>query len=196
MNRSTSTLLAPLSLFAAVSLTAPSAHAQNLLVNGNFQAGAQNNTLPGWSITPGSFSGVTFVPQHNSYAAWVYNTARANLWQTFDTVPGNTYQLEVFMWAETFGGGWTSINVDGRDPFWWGFLTNAPSRNWFRYDFVATGTTTTLNLEFRTPAVGVMYIANASVIDITIPSPGAAALLGLGGLIATRRRRRCGPACA
>ncbi len=190
MNRSISKLLAPMSLFATVALTAPNAHAQNLLVNGNFQAGAQTNTLPGWSITPGGFSGVSYIPQHNSWAAWIYNLSLGNLSQTFSTTPGNTYQFEFYMWAEMFGGGWTSINIDGGQPFWWGFLTNAPSRNWFRYEFVATGTSTTLNIGFRsTPNLGVIYVADASVVELVVPAPATLPVL-LGAMAVSARRRR------
>ncbi|MFZ4574478.1 MAG: DUF642 domain-containing protein [Phycisphaerales bacterium] len=121
--------------------------------------------------------------------------SQATISQSFQTVIGEMYELSFCIGAsdDQLPAATIGVRLDGASPLLNTALTPpAPAFNivWApqSFAFVADATTTTLSFQ------GLSGIDdNASYVDscsvVLVPAPGAAALVGLAGLIGLRRRR-------
>ena len=179
INRS---ILPLLTLCLGILLTCSASPAANLLVNGDFATG----DLTGWTVNaPPGQVGVSYSTVVNSNAVYAAdNNQTGYLSQTFATNIGDTYDVSFLSWADVLGGGYTTDNINGGSPFFYGFLITPPSRDLISTEFVATSTSTTLNIGFQTqPGEGTAWFADASVTDATVPEP-ACLPLALSGVLA------------
>ncbi|MBY0307676.1 MAG: PEP-CTERM sorting domain-containing protein [Phycisphaerales bacterium] len=186
MNLTNTRTISLLSVCLGAALACSNVHAQNLLVNGNFGTG----DLTGWTVT-NAFAGVSSFPGRGVGVAVAANYG-GTLSQTFSTITGNTYRIQYYSWGEQFQGNYHRLDVNGT-TLWSGFLVTAPSAFAFDTQFQATGSLTTLNLNFQTvPGYGAIWFSDVRVTDVTVvPAPAALPLMA-GGLAtgALRRRRR------
>lgn len=188
MNAFHRTLPAMLTVGLCLFATAPAAKA-NLLVNGDFASG----DLTGWTVTGTSAQvGVSYNPVVSGNAVYAAdNNEMGYLSQTFTTKVGDTYALSFLTWTDLLGNGYTSDNINNAAPFFSGFVIDKPSRDWVNTQFVATTTSTTLNIGFKTnPGEGTMWIADAEVHDVTTPEPATLSAAGILTLLGLRRTRR------
>jgi hypothetical protein len=153
MKRSLRLQLALCALAASAFTFAPSASAQNLIVNGGFEDG-----FASWTLTPGTFSFAgndpMFAHQGNGFANLEATGFVASLSQSFNTVVGQTYSISFFLandvpiqpfsFSATFGptGGSTAPQYT---------LTNTGMFGYTRisFDAVASSTNSTLRFDFR-----------------------------------------------
>lgn len=171
--------------------------------------GGGSTAITGWTVVGNQVavisssyveSGITFNSQ--SGAAWLdltgagSNQASNGVTQDVATIIGQLYRLSFYVGSATNNSNILASTVDlsiaGGTRV--GFTnTTAPltSMNWqqFTVDFVATGALT--NISFfngSSPNNNLSGLDNVTL--EVIPAPGAAALLGLSGLLAAGRRRR------
>lgn len=157
-----------------------------LVVNGGFEAG----NMSGWTQGAGiNFTGVLTSPVHSGGFACRTGPDPVNtISQTLVGVnAGDT--VSVSFWMGLFGTGTPnsfSATLDGQNIM-------APITNWgtvsytqFSANIVVTSANPTLVFTiYNSPSWFMLDDVSATA----TPTPGAAALLGLGGLVAGRRRR-------
>lgn len=189
----------------------------DLLTNGNFESmpnwnmgiagdGAYTlftgNAIPGWTIETGYA-----VTIHNTAAypfisgqysmntdAEGYNGHNANIYQDFTAAAASVYTLE-FDWQNWFSSTAPMLDVSLVD-----LTTNAvlahgsygllAGTNHETFTFTGTGNALRLRVK-HDPESGFndnTFIADNFAVEL-VPAPGAAATLGLGGLLLARRRR-------
>jgi len=186
---------------AAVAFSASGAMAQNLLVNGSFENPLGSEWTRSGNVGRNSGAGLPFNTSDGSFAMnWNGGDTTPNgvLQQTFSTVPGTLYTLSFdFGKWEPAGatGGSASLRVlviSGASTVLDQTVlasTGAAVNWWQSYSFVFTATEASTVLRFSDESIGTSsfdgLLDNVSV----IPSPSAAGLLGLAGLMASRRRR-------
>jgi MYXO-CTERM domain-containing protein len=191
---------------------AAAASAQELLSNGNFEnmpnygsgvsgdagysalTGAQ---IPGWTIEPGHavtiHNTVIYPTIAGNFSVNTdgegFNGVNANFYQDFATTIGQAYTLQ-YDWQGWLASG-TQLNISVVDT-----LTSLVlASNSYSFDaalhhevvpFLGTGNTVRLRIEEQSG-----FNDNTFIVDnfSVVPTPGAAALLGLGGLLGGRRRR-------
>ncbi|MBX9736376.1 MAG: DUF642 domain-containing protein [Phycisphaerales bacterium] len=202
---------------AAIGGLAASAHAT--VTNGSFELppvtpgtfsvfGGGSTSITGWTVVGGNVAvisasyvegGVTFNAQ--SGAQWLdltgtgSNSLSNGVSQDVATTIGQLYRLSFYVGSATDNNSFSASTVDlsigggGRASF-----TNptAPrtTMDWqlFTADFTATSTLTNITF-FNGSAPNNNLSGLDNVTLAVIPAPGAAALLGLCGLLAARRRR-------
>lgn len=196
----------------ATSLVASAAHA-NIVVNGSFENPQVTSPLgyevyfqgstgiTGWTVTapsPGQSVDIVNATIFGN-AGWAFDgvqsvelagtPGRGGVEQALPTSPGQTYTLSFALSSQSGGP-----VIDGVSIFWNGTLldtlTSPGFGTWqtFTYNVSASsGSTTLLSFVGNTDAFIGTLLDNV----VVVPSPSAAALFALGGMVAgsTRRRR-------
>lgn len=197
---------------ALAALAGPALAGENLIVNGSFEesnlnpgstwiplAGG-NTSIIGWTTFGGGvdYMGTLWAPSDGTRCIDLNNVSpNGGIMQSFATVAGWLYTVEFDLSANMFGGPTPKLmRVDA-----------AGQSAEFEFDYVAVGATaadprweritwsfiaddSVANLRFTGLNAGV-YGASIDNVVVTgqVPTPGALALLGIGGLAAIRRRR-------
>ncbi|HUP08840.1 MAG TPA: PEP-CTERM sorting domain-containing protein [Caldimonas sp.] len=176
---------------AAAMLLVGAVHA-NLVTNGGFETG----NLTGWSLTGNtSFIGVqcpgpsSAVQSGNCSGFFGPVGSLGGIAQTLATVAGATYDIS--FWLSSDGGipSQFVFNWDGGAPEL--SLSNMPASGFVQETFhlAASSTNTSLSFSFRDDP-GFIYLDTVSVTQVPEPGTLALAVLALGGLAATRRRKQ------
>lgn len=195
-----------IAIVAAAGTTA----AQELTINGDFETG----DLTGWTagLPAGATANVTGDSNSGAFAGTVFNNtapSAALLRQEFigqgvvqpgdeititfsakgDFVAGGVFIAEFF--SEQAGGGTSASEILGGQPI---FFDSTSEYQTFSFTtFAGPDVTNGVTLQLVAATGGaagstaVLFVDDVSV--FRVPSPASAALLGLGGLAATRRRR-------
>ncbi len=194
------------SMFGLVVLMAPSAARANLISNGSFESygGSGFNSNIGAGITDWTISGggIDIVDQSFWMAAegetsitlgWV---GPATISQTVVTTAGQAYDLSSFMAAEIFGG--SALRT--MDVLWNGNIVGTPSfaytgqgpnnMGWTQNNILVVGTGSDL-VEFRSTTFDQANYGPAldGVQLNAVPEPATIAVLGLGILVLSRKRK-------
>lgn len=148
----------------------------------------------GFMLLERGVNGVSGIAAHSGsqFVSMGHNGAQGDtLFQDISTVPGATYTLSFFLHciqgseAQTLAASALSSGVvlGSLDA-----IVSSPTQGWvgFNLEFQATQPQTQIRF-VHTVGSGVANIALDSV--SVVPTPGAMALMGLGGALALRRRR-------
>ncbi|MEO5492397.1 MAG: choice-of-anchor C family protein [Sphingomonas sp.] len=195
-------------VLAALALPAV-AHA-GPFINGSFEAGtnpgvftpltAGSTAITGWTVGGDSvdYIGSYWNAQSGSRSVDLSGNAPGSIFQTFDTVLGQIYNVTFFLGA----------NGDGPPPFKTVGVTatgNATGNysvattafppnvtNWspFNYVFTATGTSTTLTFASTGTTAFGAALDNVNVTAVPEPATWALMILGFGAVGGVMRRRR------
>ena len=169
---------------------APSAAAQNLLVNGGFEDGFSS-----WVLSPGTFSFAgndpMFAHTGFGYANLESTGSTATLSQTFNTNPGQSNYSLSFWLANDTGVPPNSFSVMWNGTVLTGFpLVNQPAFGYTNFTFnnlTATSSTTTLTFQFQHDD-DFWRLDTVSVIPE--PSTNALMMLSAAGLLGFVQYRR------
>lgn len=184
----------------------------NLVINGSFEDSSLNpggswsvlaggnTSIDGW-ITKGGgvdYLGTIIAASDGMHSIDINNTTpHGGIAQTFATNVGWIYTVEFDMAANMFGGVTPKImrlNAAGDfadfefDYVAAGATAQDPAWERMSWTFTATGGNTELWFEGISGGVHGAALDNV-VVTGAVPSPSAVALLGLGGLFGSRRRR-------
>jgi hypothetical protein len=183
----------------------------NIIQNGGFEATPTGPSLGGsgfWkyysanSIAGWSGSNLELWTNNGQYEGEVHAELNAHastntawsIFQTFSTISGQRYDLFFAYKARraSNSGSDEVFRVNVASDVW--TVSDHVTNSWktFSQSFVATGATTTLRFTAVTPSTGTLgnFLDD---IRVTVPEPGALALLGLGLLglgIAKKRTKR------
>ena len=186
-------LSASLCAFALIAAAGSVANAQELLTNGGFETG----NLTGWTLT-GSTTGFGFGGRF-----WFQNPAQGAFQGYFGTDgPGTIIsqsvaanpgdQLTVSFWFLSSVMNQEPLNNHFIATFDGATLVNMVNSGYIgytRYSFNVTATTVNPTLSFNLRNATEFHMLDG-VSVVAVPSPGAAAALGLAGVAGLRRRRR------
>jgi len=170
---------------------------QNIVQNGSFDVGWENNSIIDWGYTynEGLDEGCPDADADGCYAE-VYGT----LFQDLQTVPGQTYQLQFAL---------SGISVPSTLDVLWGGESigsvswspaghNADNMGWVWFDFDVTASSSSTQLAFDNPflADGSGRIPDLDAVTVeAVPEPESLWLLGFG-LLAIFARGQCSVAFA
>lgn len=189
---------------AAVSGLATGANAQNLLANGSFE----NPIGTEWSLSGNlvRYNGGGF-PFNTSDGLWAISwnggnvTPNGILEQAFTTAAGSNYDVsfDFGKWfvsvdfpgtaalrVQVMSGGTVVLDQTVSDS------TGATTNWWTPYSYTFTATSSDSMIRFSDASSGTIGFDGLLDNVRVVPSPSAAALLGLGGLMAAGGRRRRG----
>ncbi|MCC5824273.1 MAG: PEP-CTERM sorting domain-containing protein [Phycisphaerales bacterium] len=153
----------------------------------NLPAGGTGSTVPGWDINPWGASGFgLFSPGNPTGGAYVITAPSTAANMAFGDLIGaaNTYGSNTSSGTAAATAQW-NLNSD-QNLVGFRFFNEANSQihyGWARFSFGSTVVNRTL-VEYAFDAT-----PGASIGAGVVPAPSAMALLGLGGLVAGRRRR-------
>lgn len=205
--------------FAAVLIT--SANANNLITNGSFENGSYSfnggggeslgvgsTVMTGWTVVTAELAAIEngdaygMVAQDGNISldltGYHDSSPYGGVEQTISTVAGQTYTLQFYIGAQNNSGSYAapvSINASINGGTATTFYNNSTGsgQQWVlaSQSFVATGTSTTIDLIGNSSAGG-QYIGldNVSVTQ-SVPEPNSIAALGCGllGLIGLKKRK-------
>jgi hypothetical protein len=184
-----------------------SVNALNLLVNPSFEDNDPGQPASGWNPT-GALGVSTTQGQSHGGRALSFNGGNTQpsgqIWQTFDTEAGGTYELTLDIGKFAFGTGTAQFDVDVFDGS--GFLGTqlldetvsdstgtAPALfDSYRFRFLAAGPSTTLRILDTSIGTNAFdsVLDNLAVTRVPEPSGLGLAALGLLALLGTRLRRK------
>ena len=200
--------LALLTLADLAALPSAQANGPELVANGGFETG----DFSGWTIGPAGDLNVVSAVSSTNYNAYpphsgLYSVQFASsdaeddvLTQTLATSIGSKYSISFWLAFETAPG--KAPLDDFKVAFGGDKLLDIENANDFPYTHyqfsaIATGATTSLTFSGRTPP-GTFYLDDISVTDAglaavpeasSVVSLGLLLLLGVGGLVVSRRRK-------
>lgn len=181
--------------------------------NTGFQTVANGQTFGGWTCSgPGNIEFVQAVPnaglpnlQFSAFEGqyWidlVGTQQPSGIFQNITgLIPGGLYRIDWAQAGNVWGGNfnftmnvlWNGVVVATRSQVHGG--NNGQFMNWQTHSVEVTANLTggPNRLEFRATTGSTARGPALDAVSLTpVPTPGAAAVLGLGGMLATRRRRR------
>ncbi|MBS0479029.1 MAG: choice-of-anchor C family protein [Proteobacteria bacterium] len=195
-------------LVCAVAL--PAAANAGPFINGSFETGptpgaftplaAGSTAIAGWTVGGNSidYIGTYWNAQNGSRSIDLSGNAPGSIFQTFDTVLGQTYQVTFYLGAngdgpppfKTVSVGATGNATGNYSVATTTFPPNVTAWSPFSYAFTATGTSTTLTF---TSTGNTAYGAALDNVNVTaVPEPAAWALMifGFGAIGGVLRRRQ------
>ncbi len=207
-----------LMLVAVLALIPVAAHADPILVNGNFELGppmgglhdvdvpAGSGAIPGWVVTRGGvdYLGVPWDVYEGEHGIDLDRRSPGGIQQTFDTEAGRTYAVFFELSGNPMGGSMlkslrVSVGSFTQDYTFDSTGQAEDSLLWdhVRFSFVATGATSTLSLASLSDSSSSYGALIDHVRVHQTPDPGTSLLLlGIGlvgvliGLRAWRKRRQ------
>lgn len=197
---------------ALAAVAGPAMAGVNLITNGSFEIsdlnpgtawipmGGGNTAITGWTTFGGGidYMGSILAASEGTRSVDLNNvTPGGGIEQAFATVAGWIYTVEFDLSANMYGGPTPKVmevSADGQSAqFEFDYVAagaTAADPAWERitWTFVGDGPSATLRFMGVSGGVFGADIDNVVVTGVA-PTPGTAALLGLGGLVAMRRRR-------
>ncbi len=201
-----------LTVAAVAALAGPAVAGTNLIINGSFEESSLNpgsgwipmnggNTaIVGWTTIGAGidYMGTILAASDGTRSIDLNNVSSGGgIEQSFATVAGWIYTVEFDLSANMYGGPTPKVMRVGAagqsEQFEFDYVaagSTAANPAWERitWSFVGNGSSATLRFEGLS---GGVYGADIDHVVVTgrVPTPGTAALIGLGGLVALRRRR-------
>ena len=178
-------------------------------VNGSFESGtnpgvftplaAGSTAITGWTVGGDSvdYIGTYWNAQSGSRSVDLSGNAPGSIFQTFDTVLGQVYNVTFFLGANGDGpppsktvsvsatGNAASNYAVGSTPF----PPNVTAWSPFNYIFTATGTSTTLTFTSTGTTAYGAALDNVNVTAVPEPAAWALMILGFGAIGGVMRRR-------
>ncbi len=164
---------------------------------------AGSTTIPGWTVGGGSASidwiGTLWVPSQGNQSIDLNGSSQGSIFQTFDTTPGQLYRVLFDLSGNPDGLPLVktlNVQATGNAALGYSFDVTGfsrPNMGWqtFGYQFVASGTSTTLT--FSSTTGGIFFgPALDNVRVAAVPAPTTMAVFGLlavSGLGYIRRRK-------
>ena len=170
-----------------MAVIAPSAHAANIVLNGNFGTGdytdwTRAGDSSGDSVTSGQITGSAF-----QAALTTNGDDNGYLSQSLATTAGQKYQLSFVLAGDGATPNDFSVSLGGTNL---ASLSNIgdtlPSGTSYAYTYTATAASTELQF-IDDDAPGYLYLTNVSASPV--PEPASLALIGIPAAIALLRRR-------
>jgi len=197
-------------LALACAVAFPAVATAGPFINGSFETGANpgvftplaagSTAITGWTVGGDSvdYIGSYWNAQNGSRSVDLSGNAPGSIFQTFDTVLGQTYQVTFYLGA----------NGDGPPPFktvavsatgnaignysvaTTAFPPNVTAWSPFSYAFTATGTSTTLTFTSTGTTAYGAALDNVNVTAVPEPAAWALMILGFGAIGGVMRRRQ------
>ncbi|MEA5614557.1 choice-of-anchor C family protein [Nodularia spumigena] len=201
-----------LTVAAVAALAGPAMAGTNLIINGSFEESnlnpgsgwipmnGGNTAIVGWTTIGAGidYMGTILAASDGTRSIDLNNvTSGGGIEQSFTTVAGWIYTVEFDLSANMYGGPTPKVMRVGAagqsEQFEFDYVAagaTAANPAWERitWSFVGNGSSATLRFEGIS---GGVYGADIDNVIVTgrVPTPGTAALIGMGGLVALRRRR-------
>lgn len=183
-----------------------------VFMNGGFEIGPDpgvftehgtgDSTITGWTVTSGTIDYIGTYWQAQGGSSRSIDLAGSSLGtieQTFDTIAGQTYQVNFYTSRNPDGGDPLrsgTVSINGTDhTFYYSASNDRSNMMWLlnSYTFTASGTSSTLSFAADASA-GCCYgpaLDSVSVAAVPEPSTWAMMLMGFGAIgVGLRRRRR------
>lgn len=160
-----------------------------LVVNGDFETGGifpwnAPATIPNQQY----FTVTTSATSHGgTHHLVMSSTSLLYVSQVLPTVAGTDYELSFWLRRPTNGGGFFTVRYEGQQVF--GQTFSLPALVWTQFTVPLHSNITGSFLQFgQMDFPGEWHIDDISVVQV--PAPSAAAVLGIGAVVAMRRRRQ------
>jgi choice-of-anchor C domain-containing protein len=179
-------------------------------INGSFESGtnpgiftplaAGSTAITGWTVGGDSvdYIGTYWNAQNGSRSVDLSGNAPGSIFQTFDTVLGQVYNVTFFLGANGDGPPPTktvSVTATGNAAGNYSvgttpFPPNVTAWSPFNYVFTATGTSTTLNFTSTGTTAYGAALDNVNVTAVPEPATWALMIFGFGAIGGVLRRRQ------